>query len=96
MLTVRHLQATTRHWGVLSRTAAAVLGGYTLANLGGVALASAWPMARAEATMAALLLSFALYAAAVVWAFASRSAWRAWLGLALPSALCGLAVAALR
>lgn len=94
-MAVRPLQAA-RHWGVLSRTAAAVLGGYALANLGGVALASAWPMARAEATMAALLLSFALYAAAVVWAFAARSAWRAWLGLALPAALCGLAVVALR
>jgi hypothetical protein len=94
-MAARHLRAAG-HWGVLSRTAAAVLGGYALANLGGVALASAWPMARAEATMAALQLSFALHTAAVVWAFAARSAWRAWLGLALPTALCGLTVAALR
>lgn len=80
--------------GIAARAAAAILGGYTLAALASVALALALPAAfgvpRAEAVTWGLLLSFAVYAAAAMWAFAARSAARAWAGLALAALLLGL------
>jgi uncharacterized membrane protein len=42
-------------------------------------------MARADAVMTATMLSFAIYACAVIWVFAARDAWRAWIGLGLPT-----------
>ncbi|MGY2490647.1 DUF3649 domain-containing protein [Cupriavidus sp. CP313] len=73
--------------GVASRAVAAIAGGYALAALTTAALSVWLPMARPDAVTTATLLSFAVYAAAAVWVFAVRSAWRAWAGLALPAAL---------
>lgn len=71
-----------------SRIVAALVGGYALAALASVA-AVALPISRSEAVLTGMLASFAVYAGAVVWVFAVRSAWRAWGGLlvaALPLA----------
>ncbi|KAF1048252.1 DUF3649 domain-containing protein [Xylophilus sp.] len=76
---------------VASRALAAIAGGYAIAALATAALALWLPLARAEAVVAATLLSFAVYACAVVWVFAARSAWRAWGGLLAASAVLGLA-----
>ena len=79
---------------LISRIVAAVLGGYALAALGSVA-ALALPMDRAQAVIAGMLASFAIYAGAVVWVFAVRSALRAWLGLlaaAVPLSLAAWSV----
>jgi hypothetical protein len=65
---------------LLSRIVAAVFGGYGLAALGSVA-ALALPMDKTQAVIAGALGSFAIYAGAVVWVFAVRSARRAWAGL---------------
>lgn len=74
------------------RIAATVLGGYALAAAASIWLSYVVPMARAEATLTGLLISFALFAAAVVWAFAARTARRAWIGLLAPTVLfAGLA-----
>ncbi|MBV7486275.1 DUF3649 domain-containing protein [Bordetella sp. BOR01] len=70
---------------LLSRIVAAVFGGYALAALTSVA-AAALPMSRTEAVLAGMLLSFVVYALAVVWVFAVRSATRAWAGLLLAAA----------
>jgi len=67
---------------LLSRIAAALLGGYALAALTSVA-AVALPVSRTEAVFTGLLLSFVVYALAVIWVFAVRSATRAWAGLAV-------------
>ncbi len=75
---------------IVSRIAAAVLGGYALATLAAMALAAALPTARADAVLAAMLCAFAIHAAAALWAFAARSAGRAWLGLLLPTALAAV------
>ncbi|MCD9032524.1 DUF3649 domain-containing protein [Luteimonas sp. Y-2-2-4F] len=72
--------------GVLSRSLAALLGGYALAASASMLLALALPMPRAQATLTGILTGIALYAAAAVWAFAVRSAARAWLGIAAPAA----------
>ncbi|CAG2129781.1 hypothetical protein D3C87_1152770 [compost metagenome] len=92
--------STSYRVAVASRAIAGILGGYGLAALatGCVALALArWTgMARAEAVVAASLLSFLWYALAVIWVFAVDSAWRAWIGLAVPCAVLGLGWLALR
>lgn len=67
---------------LLSRIAAALFGGYTLAALTSVA-ALALPLGTVEAVLAGMQTSFGVYAGAVVWVFAARSARRAWLGLAV-------------
>jgi uncharacterized SAM-binding protein YcdF (DUF218 family) len=46
-----------------------------------VAAALALPMDKTQAVIAGALGSFAIYAGAVVWVFAVRSARRAWAGL---------------
>ncbi|VVO00957.1 DUF3649 domain-containing protein [Pseudomonas fluorescens] len=80
---------------VTSRVLAAVLGGYLVAALASVCLSLLLPMARAEAVVSAMMTSFLVYLVAVLWCFACRSAWQAWLGLILPSlvlaAVSGLA-----
>src|SRR5690606_32673364 len=79
---------------LLSRIVAALFGGYALAALTSVA-AVALPISRSEAVLTGMLASFAVYAGAVVWVFAVRSAWRAWAGLfaaALPLSLAAWSV----
>ncbi|OWT73561.1 MULTISPECIES: DUF3649 domain-containing protein [unclassified Achromobacter] len=70
---------------LLSRIVAAIVGGYGLAALFSVAVL-ALPMTRAQAVLTGQLASFALYAGAVVWVFAVRSALRAWVGLLVVAA----------
>lgn len=78
-------------WAVASRAIAAIGGGYVLAAtsagaLGLLAYRSGW-LPRADATTAATMFSFVLFAVAALWAFGCSSARRAWLGIALPSAV---------
>ncbi|MFY9479798.1 MAG: DUF3649 domain-containing protein [Aquabacterium sp.] len=87
------LSPSARHrWMVASRALAAIGGGYVLAALSAAALAVSLPLARVDATLTATMLSFLVYACAVVWVFAARTAGRAWLGLLVPSLALGLAV----
>jgi hypothetical protein len=69
---------------VLSRLLAAVLGGYLLASALAVFLATVLSAPRAEAVLAGMLWSFAVYVLAVIWAFSPVSPGRVWLGLLLP------------
>ena len=75
---------------VASRAVAAIVGGYGLSALVAMALALWLPLARAEAVITGTLASFVVYTCAVMWVFAARDAWRAWAGLAAPSALLAL------
>lgn len=79
--------STSRH--VLSRALAAVVGGYAAANAVAIGLAQVLPMSRGDAVMTGILLTYLVYAAAVIWVFAARSARRAWLGILLTSAAFG-------
>jgi len=76
---------------IASLAGAAIVGGYALASAVAVFLGAVLPLPRAEAVLAATLLSFAIYTGAVIWVFAARDARRAWLGLLLPAALLTLA-----
>lgn len=72
---------------VASRALAAIVGGYVLSALVAMAMALWLPLARAEAVITGTLASFVVYTCAVMWVFAARDAWRAWAGLAAPSAV---------
>lgn len=75
---------------LLTRILAAVLGGYALAHTLPVMLFSLLPVARSDAALWAAQLSFLVFACAIIWVFAVRTALRAWVGLAVPSVVCGL------
>ncbi len=93
-MTASTLWERARGWrwpGVAMRTIAAILGGYALGALASVVCATLLPLERAEAVMTGMLLSFAVYAGAVVWVFAARTALRAWVGLLIPMAVLAAA-----
>lgn len=75
---------------VASRSLAAVPGGYLLANLFVPAFARIVPMAPRDAEQLALMLSFVVFALAVILAFATQRAGRAWAWILGLSALCAL------
>lgn len=75
----------------VSRACAAFAGGYAFAAAAAALLAVCLPLPRADAVVSATLLSFVLYAAAAVRAFAAPSAWRAWAEVLLPAAAMALA-----
>ena len=74
---------------IAARIALAALGGYALAGLASAALALALPMDRADAASTATMLSFAVYAAAVLWVFGARRLATAAIGLMLPAVALG-------
>lgn len=73
---------------VASRVAAATLGGYALAAAAAVLMALLWPAPRAQGVLWGSMLSFTVYTVAVIWAFCTRNASRAWTGLLLGTAVC--------
>ena len=75
---------------VASRILAAVVAGYALASAISILLALIWPAPKAEAVLASTMLSFAIYAAVVLWVFATKSVIRAWVGLLIPLAIISL------
>lgn len=79
---------------LISRIVAAMFGGYALAALSSVAVL-ALPMSNTQAVLTGMLASFAIYAGAVIWVFAVRSALKAWVGLiivAVPMSLAAWSV----
>ena len=70
---------------LISRILAALFGGYALAALASVAVL-ALPMSKPQAVLTGMLASFAIYTGAVIWVFAVRSAWKAWVGLIVVAA----------
>lgn len=82
-------------WRLLSLIGAAVIGGYALATAAGIFLGGALPDVRGAASLTGTMLSFAVYAGAIIWVFALRRPARAWLSLVLASVLLaavGLAI----
>ncbi len=79
--------------GIASRSLAAILGGYALAATTSSFLALALPMDRAQAVLTGMLVAIVVCACAALWAFAVRTALRAWIGIALPALLMGVGTA---
>ena len=82
---------TPAWWPVVCRILAAIVGGYAFTYAFTAALARVLPLPAVDAVWVASLPAFALYTLAMLWAFAARSLWRAWWGvaLALPLGLLG-------
>lgn len=84
------LSAAARwRWQVGARALTAIFGGYALAALASARLAvlCALFMARPDAALTGMLLSFAVYAAAIIWTFSAATLWRAWTVLLGAAAL---------
>jgi hypothetical protein len=77
---------------VLSRLCAAVFGGYALAAVFTVVLSTYLPQDEQEAVLTGTMLSFLVYALAVMWVFAARDTWRAWAGVMVPTVLLAATV----
>lgn len=69
-------------WNVAARALAAIPANYVLTSLGIACLARLLPMRPEEASVAATLFSFALFAVLALTAFAVRSIARLWLAMA--------------
>jgi hypothetical protein len=79
----------SRALALLSRTVAALLGGYALTCASVIFLGAVLPLPRSQAVLAASLASFAVYTAVIVWAFATPSVRRLWTVLLLASLALG-------
>jgi hypothetical protein len=88
--------AARRRAGILMRLLAGIGGGYALAALFTMTLSIGLPLPRSEAVLTATMASFAIYAAAIVWAFAAPGMLRAWAGLLAVAVALALALALLQ
>ena len=70
---------------VAARAAAGILGGYALAAFFTTTVALLSRAPREEAANLGAVPSFLVFALAVIWAFAARTAIRAWAGIGLPA-----------
>jgi hypothetical protein len=75
---------------VISRTTAAIGGGYALTDAATLLLARVSPFRPLDRVMTSMMMSFPLYAAIVIWGFAARSVLRVWLLLAIGTLGCSL------
>lgn len=78
---------THPRWGVLSRSMAAIFGGYALAAVTSVFCAVALPGERGQTVLTGMLVAIVVAACAALWAFATRTALRAWMGIVMPTLL---------
>lgn len=77
-------------WNVAARVLAAIPANYLLTSLATAWLARVLPGPRHEASVAATLIAFALFATLVLTAFAVRSVGRLWLAMAAAAAILGV------
>ncbi|MGX9462696.1 hypothetical protein ACWXWU_15905 [Shewanella sp. A14] len=80
-------------FALISRIMAAIIGGYILTNLLAILLSYLLPMPQSERVLTAMLVSFVIYTAVILWVFTTKTATKAWIGIAIPSlisAACAL------
>lgn len=77
-----------QHLDLIGRILAAAVGGYSLAYAFAGTLALLLPVPRPDAVYISGMLAFLPFAGAVLWAFAARSALRAWMVLLTLTAPC--------
>lgn len=86
----RSISSSKVTWfSVTSRVAAAALGGYALAYATTGWLSVILPLDKSEAVLTASMMSFVIYTAAILWAFAATSPIGAWLVLLIATGLLG-------
>lgn len=88
-------RAARRGWryrvNVAARSLVAIVGGYAIAALFTMAAARWLPMAKIDAVLVATMLAFALIPGVAVWAFLTRTPFRAVTGAVLVAGLLALA-----
>ncbi|WP_437879795.1 hypothetical protein [Pseudomonas sp. LRF_L74] len=72
---------------LLSRTVAAIFGGYALTCALVIFLGAIIPLPKGQAVLAASLASFAIFTAIIIWAFSVESLRKLWLWLLIPTVL---------
>ena len=77
---------------VLSRTIAAIVGGYVFSNLQAVLTSYLLPMQTADSVLLSLQLSFLFYSIVIIWVFSTKTAGKAWLGLFIACAMSSVGV----
>ena len=77
---------------VLSRTIAAIIGGYVLSNLLAVLTSYLLPMQTADSVLLSLQLSFLFYSIVIIFVFSTKTAGKAWLGLLIACAITTVGV----
>ncbi len=82
--TYQHTERSYR-WQITWRVLTAIFGGFALANTSGIVLTYLLPFSKVNALTTALLLSFAIYAGAVMWVFSHRSMTKALGGVWVPA-----------
>ena len=78
--------------GVLSRSIAAIVGGYVLSNLLATLTSYLLPMPTVDSVLLSLQLSFLFYAIVIIWVFSAKTAGKAWLGLLIACAISSVAL----
>jgi hypothetical protein len=73
-------------WGVASRFLAAAAGGYVLVSMLQVAFMAVLPTDYYKALLFSSQTGYLYWTGIIVWCFATRTALRAWLGLAVVAA----------
>ncbi|MHC6224913.1 iron transporter [Pseudomonas sp. X10] len=82
------MNKTVPAWlSILSRIGAALFGGYAFSYAATAFLARVLPLSASDAVIVATLPAFIFYTAAILWAFASRDALRAWAPVVLAGPL---------
>ena len=77
---------------VLSRSIAAIVGGYVFSNLLAVLTSYLLPMQTADSVLLSLQLSFLFYSIVIIWVFSTKTAGKAWLGLFIACAMSSVGV----
>lgn len=72
---------------ILSRSFAAIVGGYVLSNLVAIFISYLLPMSVVDSVLMSLQLSFLLYSFVIIWVFSVKTATKAWLGLVIACAI---------
>ena len=86
----RRSKASTINWiTVTSRVGAAAIGGYALTYACTAWLSIVLPLGKSEAVLTASMISFVIYTAAILWAFAATTPMGAWLVLLIATGLLG-------
>ena len=73
--------------GVLSRSMAAIVGGYVLSNLLATLTSYLLLMPTVDSVLLSLQLSFLFYSIVIIWVFSAKTAGKAWLGLLIACAI---------
>nr|WP_283104304.1 hypothetical protein [Shewanella gelidimarina] len=79
-------------FNITSRALAAIFGGYLVAATACGLLAVTLPLIAVQSTLTAMMLSFAVYAAAIIWVFSVKHHLLAWRDLLILSCLFYLIV----